>query len=149
MTELFIRPITRADQAVAREIILAGLASRWRGLDPSLNRDLDDIESAYCATGGLFFVGEVAGDIVATCALTFDAPQIGRIERMSVRADWQGHGFGRKLTNHLIETARAHNCHTMMLETTSTWSSAIQLYKSCGFTYLFEKDGDTHMQKTL
>ncbi len=146
---LQIRQFEQADQVAARALILAGLAARWGVLDPAYNRDLDDIFATYCQAGALFYVGEVAGALVATCALTFDGPGIGRIERMSVREDFQGQGFGRTLTLHLIEVARQHDCHIIKLETTSTWTSAINLYISCGFVPQFEQAGDTHMQRLL
>src|SRR5215203_5667644 len=42
-----IRPFVPADQAQAREIILAGLGEHWGFIDDTLNPDLDDILAAY------------------------------------------------------------------------------------------------------
>lgn len=55
------------DVAAAREIILAGLAERWGSLDPSKNRDLDDLALSYA--GATFLVAEDQGCVVATGAL--------------------------------------------------------------------------------
>ena len=149
MNDLTIRPFQPTDQVQARAIVLAGLGSRWGHIDYSLNPDLDDIQANYIDKGYHFFVAEVAGEMVGTCALTFDELRVGRIERMSVKAVWQRKGFARKLTNHLIQTARDCGCHTLNVETDTPWTSAVRLYQSCGFQLLFENDGETHMQMRL
>ena len=146
MPDLIIRPFQPTDQAPAQAIILAGMEARWGFLDHSLNQDLHDIQHNYVDVGNYFFVAELEGEMVATCALTHEAQGVARIERMSVKQEWWGQGFGRKLTTFLINFARDHNYKEVVVETQTVWTSAINLYKTIGFQLEFIHDGETHMR---
>lgn len=149
MTELMIRPFRIEDQALAKAIILAGMKIRWGSIDHSMNPDLNDIQASYIDNGHLFFVGEVDGKLVATGALTVEAEGVWRLERMSVLEKWQRHGFGRKFTAHLINTARSLNAHTIVTETERNWHSAIALYEQAGFQKTFVRGTEQHMSLDL
>lgn len=144
---LHIRPLARADQAAAQALILDGLAERWGQLDPTLNPDLRDIATSYAA--GCFLVAYQGDTLVATGALIPEAPGVGRIVRMSVRADLRGRGLGRRMLDALVDEARARGDTQLVLETTSTWTDAIRFYTRYGFTVIGEQDGDTHFVLAL
>lgn len=144
---LRIRPFARADQAAAQALILAGLAERWGQLDPTLNLDLRDIATSYAA--GCFLVAYWGDTLIATGALLPEGPGVGRIVRMSVRADLRGQGLGRRMLDALVDAARARGDLHLALETTSTWTDAIRFYTRSGFTVIGEHDGDTHFVLAL
>jgi ribosomal protein S18 acetylase RimI-like enzyme len=129
---MHIRPIQRRDQTQARALIESGLAERWGFLDSTCNPDLTDLYAHYVQRGHRFYVGDCAGVLVATGALTV-TENSGRIERVSVASDWRRRGFGRIMTNHLIDTARTMGLAHVMVETNHDWRSAVALYRACGF----------------
>jgi hypothetical protein len=46
---LSIGPFSREDQDPVKQLIQAGLAEHWGFIDPTLNPDLNDIETNYAA----------------------------------------------------------------------------------------------------
>lgn len=149
LSRLTFRPFQPEDQVAAHAIVMSGMAQRWGAVDPTLNPDLHDIAHSYTASGNYFFVGEVDGAMVATAALTLDADGVPRIERMSVRAAWQGMGFGRTFTHFLIDQARELGHAQLRVETNSDWTSALKLYQSCGFVLESTVDGPFGQESNL
>ena len=145
-----IRGFQLTDQDAARQIILDGLAERWGTLDPTLNHDLDDIWGHYLATGGAFLVAVAdTGRLVGTGALSVVSPQVGRIERVSVRADCRGQGLGWAISQALVAVARQRPYRQLVVETTETWLDAVRLYQRCGFVIVARQAGDVHLSLTL
>lgn len=144
-----IRPFIPSDQPATRLLILAGLAERWGWLDPTRNRDLDDIQARHVATGGVFVVVEQNGVIIGAGGLILEAPGVGRIVRVSVVALQRGCGIGRAITLHLLEEGRLRGCHTILVETNDDWHSAVRLYESCGFVPYSHQNGEIHMRLSL
>lgn len=144
-----IRPFQPADQPAAKALILAGLAERWGDLDLSLNPDLDNIWVEYIVRGGAFIVVTCQSRLVGTGALSVEAPDVGRIERVSVCAKHRRHGLARAISEHLVAEAQRRHYRQVLVETTDTWESAIRLYQACGFTPYAYRDGDVHMVLTL
>jgi hypothetical protein len=64
------------------------------------------------------------------------------IRRMSVAAAARRDGVGRVILAELIATARTWRVPRVVLETTSTWTAAIDFYRSCGFTVTGEVAGE-------
>jgi len=58
-----VRRFDPSDQEHARALILEGLKEHWGQIDPSLNRDLDDIAVTY--KDGLFLVACRGPDLIA------------------------------------------------------------------------------------
>lgn len=137
-----IRPFQPGDQAAAKALVLAGLAAHWGALDPTRNPDLDDIAAGYAH--GVFLVAEENGRIIGTGGLLPEADGVSRIVRMSVAADRQRRGVGRRMLQRLIDFAREQGSHRLVLETTSTWHGAIAFYRQAGFRLVAEQDGDSH-----
>ena len=144
-----IRAFTPADQAPAKNLVLAGLAERWGQLDTTLNPDLNDIWQHYVASGGAFVVALFEDAIVGTGALSREEEGVMRIERVSVASDHRRCGLGRALSDYLIALARQRNCTRLLVETTDTWHSAIRLYQECGFVPFEHRGGDIHMVLNL
>lgn len=142
-----IRPFQPADQQAVRDLILAGLGEHWGFIDPALNPDLDDIAAHY--DRAVFLVAERAGEVIGTGALVHEAAEVGRIVRMSVRADMRRLGLGSLILRELCRRGRALGYRELVLETTSTWSHVIRFYERFGFRVLAERDGDTHMVLAL
>ncbi|KAG0298517.1 hypothetical protein BGZ97_004024 [Linnemannia gamsii] len=57
-----------------------------------------------------------------------------RMMRLSVSADRRGQGLAKKMIRHLIEKARERQFDLILVETEVPWTSAVQIYKSEGFS---------------
>jgi GNAT superfamily N-acetyltransferase len=152
---LTIRPFRLDDQRAAQALILDGLREHWGWLDPTLNRDLNNIATNYAA--GIFLVGEImdetGSELVATGALLPEVTESGesvwRVVRMSVHADLRGQGIGRRLLDALLQWAQQQGARLIVVETTSTWTDAVRFYTRYGFILVEERDDETHMQLEL
>ncbi len=147
MSDLVIQQFTPADQPAARALILAGLEEHWGSLDPSLNRDLDDIATSYAE--GIFLVARQGGQLVGTGALLPEGRACGRIARMSVARSHRRRGIGTRVLRALLEAAQARGYHRIVLETTETWDEAIAFYLHHGFRVVACRAGDVHFEMVL
>jgi GNAT superfamily N-acetyltransferase len=128
-----VRPFRAADQAAARELILAGLAGHVGFLDETLNPDLDDIAGRYTGQGRCFLVAERAGRIVGAGGLVPERPGAARLVRVSVAAAVRGRGVGRALVERLLSVAWAAGCTEVVVETNHDWADAVAFYRRLGF----------------
>lgn len=74
---------------------------------------------------------------------------VGRIVRMTVSADHQRTGVGRKILAALLAAAVVAGYSKVLLETTSTWQSAVAFYTACGFVPVKMEDGDQHFRRVI
>jgi GNAT superfamily N-acetyltransferase len=123
-----------------RSLILDGLREHWDTLDPALNRDLDDLSTAYA--GGTTLVACHRGDVVATGTLCRRDGNAAQIVRMSVATAHRRTGLGRRLTEALIETARGWGMERVVLETSADWAAVVEFYLRCGFTLTHYEAGE-------
>ena len=157
MTQLIFRDFAPNDQAPVKALVLAGMAQRYGDIDPSLNPDLNDIHKHYVQQAASFIIVEVAGEMVGCGALILEngSREVGRIVRVSVRADQQRRGYGRQISQRLIEIAEARGFARLLVETNDDWDSALRLYQSLGFVeYKRERSAEfgvveVHMEKAL
>lgn len=155
--DVTIRMLRPDDEQSVRMLILSGLGQRFGIAKPELNPDLDAIYANYVAAGESFIVAEQNGRIVGSGALIREkgSVHIGRIVRVSVAAESQGQGIGRKISRYLINMAATRGFNQLLIETNSTWESALKLYKSLGFQEVSRRvDPDfgyteVHMQLSL
>jgi GNAT superfamily N-acetyltransferase/uncharacterized damage-inducible protein DinB len=146
---LTIRDFTPRDQIVTRRLVLAGLGDHFGTIDETMNPDLDDIATHYLAPGHRFVLAERDGALVGAGALIEEAPDTGRLVRMSVDRAHRSQGIGRALVNHLLAEARTRGYRRVVIETNDDWRDAIGLYRACGFTEFDRRDGEIHMALEL
>lgn len=144
-----IRPFQPADQAAARDLILTGLGEHFGHIDATLNPDLQDIWTSYTARGGHFFVAQRDSVLVGTGGLVLEAEDIWRIVRVSVASQHRRLGIGKRMTRHLIATARDLGASAIVVETNQDWLDAISLYLRCGFAIEAYRDGECHLRLVL
>jgi len=137
-----IRPFQSEDQLEVRQLILAGLAEHWVGLDPSLNPDLDDIQNAYA--NAFFLVALQNGKIIGSGALVPRSDDTAEIVRMSVAAYKRRKGIGRRILENLCAQAKQLGYRRIVLETTHTWREVIKFYEQFGFEVTHHLDGDVY-----
>ena len=145
-----IRDFEAADQDAVRELVLAGLRERWGdAYDPTFNPDLDDIAAEYVRQGAEVIVADLDGAIVA-CGMVVVLPDgRGQIRRVSVDEGHRRQGLGRRIVGELIERARRREMGELIVRADTPWTSALELYRSCGFDELGQDDVDTHFSLRL
>ena len=79
-----IRTFEPGDQHIVKKLILGGLSEHFDALDPTLNKDLENISATYLTNRNIMLVAELDGKILATGALIREAERTGRIVRVSV-----------------------------------------------------------------
>ena len=123
-----------------RALILDGLREHWGTIDPTLNRDLDDLSTAHA--GGVTLVASDRGEVVGTGTLRRGDDDSAEIVRMSVAPGHRRTGLGRRLTEALVETAHGWGMQRVVLETSAGWTEVVQFYARCGFTLTHYEDGE-------
>lgn len=73
----------------------------------------------------------------------------GRIVRVSVSQTHRRRGIGRTLVAHLLQTARRRGFRHVLVETNHDWTSAIALYRHCGFTETDRDEESIHLSLSL
>lgn len=131
VSEVAILSAHPSEYTAVTALIIQGLTARWGTYDASVNPDLLDF--ANCYRQAVILVAKIDGVIIGCGVLVKDANAAGRIVRMTVRADRQRTGVGRKILDSLLEAAKTTGYRVLLLETTSTWKSAVAFYTACGF----------------
>ena len=144
-----IQPVRMEFHEEAKALVLNGLEERFGFLDLSYNPDLQSILQSYGGERSVFLVGIHDGLVICTGAVSFDAPGVGRVERMSVMKSYRRAGAAKAMIRSLESWARQEGYRRLVLETNNEWQSAIELYKKTGYT-LYENDGKfSHFKKDL
>lgn len=145
-----IRDFVPEDQQELRQLVLAGLEERWGdAFDRQFNADLEDFGSNYLARGSEIVVIELDHELVATGTLVPDGPSTGRIVRMSVTALHRREGLAQQLVAELVARARRREMSELRVLTDTPWTSAVELYRSCGFVEVACDEQDTHFMMHL
>lgn len=145
-----IRDFGPGDQTPVRELVLAGMRERWGdAYDPSANPDLDDLSATYVDRGAEVVVVEIDGTVVATGILQPQGDGRARILRLSVAQAHRRQGVGRQVVHELIRRARRRGMLELLVLTDTPWTSALALYRSCGFDQIGQDDTDTYFALTL
>lgn len=145
-----VRDFQPGDQGPVRELVLEGMRERWGdAYDPLANPDLDDIKASCIDQGVEVVVVELEGGIVATGMLQPEGDGGGRIVRVSVDRAHRRQGFGRHVVEELVRRARRRGMREVVVLTDTPWTSALALYRSCGFNDAGQDDTDSHFSLHL
>jgi ribosomal protein S18 acetylase RimI-like enzyme len=140
-----VRDFRPTDQCGLRRLILEGLRDRWgEAFDASVNPDLNDFVANYLARGAEIVVVEADGELIASGILTAEDDITGRIVRMSVAAAHRRQGVARRVVDELVRRARRRSMTGVRVATDTPWTSAVELYRACGFNEVGSDGTDTH-----
>lgn len=117
--------------------------TKYFALETEDERVLDDPEGEILEPGGAILFARLPenGEIVGTCALIKVDSEHYELGKMAVTERVRGRKIGKKLLIAAIKKARSLNAAYMTLETNSSLTPAINLYKSLGFIQLpFEEE---------
>ncbi|GAB4242696.1 MAG: GNAT family N-acetyltransferase [Ekhidna sp.] len=136
-----IRMANNADQPQIIRLVKTVL--REFGFDyapESSEADLQNIEDHYLRLGGVFLLMENnEQELIATGALKRLEEGSFKIRKMYVAKPHRGKGYGKDILIRLLEIAQKEMASIIILETSSSMLSAINLYKSHGFEMTDEK----------
>lgn len=100
--------------------------------------DLEDIETAYLANGGKFYLLESkAGDIVGTVALKVMPGRQGKLKRFYVKDIYRRSGLGKLLYDSIEEYSRSINLSVISLAVGKNLVEAQNFYKKQGFNEVY------------
>ncbi len=99
----------------------------------SLERELGGLAKKYGAPKGKVFLARHEGEICGCVAYQKLGNGICEMKRLFVPDRFRGHGYGRKLCDALIRSAKDENFKLMRLDTGNLLTEAIAMYKSIGF----------------
>jgi putative acetyltransferase len=151
MVPFSIRLANRSDEPAIQHVIRTVYDEYGWPWDPEdYHQDLYNIDTAYFDKGGMFWVGELDGEVVGTTALEiFPAFPDGdtlvmvngalrgagcdcSLERLYLLASARGQGIGRKLLQHTIDSAKSAGCSRMEIWSDKKLVEAHALYEKIG-----------------
>ena len=137
-----IRTAQRGDlEEIVRLLADDELGSRRERYEKPLPPAYEEAFSAITGqTGNSILVAEINGEVVGCLQLTL-IPGLARmgmtraqVEGVRVDSRYRGHGIGKALLEHAIETAKVHGCGLVQLTTDKTRGDAHRFYEKLGFT---------------
>lgn len=73
----------------------------------SYDEEIDEHEHSC-----IHILGELNGEPVAAARIRFPGPY-AKLERIAVRKEWRGHGFGHQLVNYMLDQCRSRGYSCM------------------------------------
>jgi GNAT superfamily N-acetyltransferase len=143
-----VRSFQRADQSAVRELIESGLGEHFGYVDTNANPDLRDIHSSYCLRGNLFFVAEVAGQLLGTTGMIIKRPA-AQVVRVSVAKSHRRCGVATQLMHHCMEYARHQQISVLIAYTQPEWPDALGFYLHHGFQIYGKDNIDVHLRRSV
>lgn len=133
-TELTVR-ILEYDAKYAADF--AQLNYEWLNqyfeVEPHDREMLDAPEEYIISKGGQIFFAAVGTEIVGTVALIVESPDTYELAKMGVTNKYRGLKIGKKLIQHAIDYSRQQNKKSIVLESNTKLTPALNLYIQTGF----------------
>lgn len=132
--------VTQPDElAAVKAIFLEYIASLGFDISSFQNTDKEfsNLLDLYGPPKACIIVAPTSGrnpELAGCIALKPIADGVCEMKRMYVRPAYRGQGIARQLVTELLTFAKLAGYHTMKLDTLSTMTDAIGLYRSFGFT---------------
>jgi ribosomal protein S18 acetylase RimI-like enzyme len=125
---------TAEDVAEVRQLFLEyaqslGFSLCFQGFD----EEMATFPAKYVGRGGFLLLGAVDGKPAGAVGLWSLGDGACEMKRLFVRPEARGHGLGRRLALALMQGARERGYALMRLDTLTTMTEAIALYRSLGF----------------
>lgn len=100
--------------------------------------ELAGLPGAYVPPGGGLWLAKVSGELAGVVGLrpleTGHAEGRAEMKRLWVRPGFRGHSLGRRLTEVVIDAAKAAGYKSLCLDTLAQMKAAHGLYRSLGFS---------------
>jgi GNAT superfamily N-acetyltransferase len=107
-------------------------------------RYVDAAPAEFEPPGGLLLVAYAGEDPVACGGVRVIGPGLAEIKRMYVAPSARGRGLGRTLLGALEAAAVDLGCDRVRLDTAASFTEAVRLYHSAGYTDIADYNGNPH-----
>ncbi len=97
------------------------------------HRDLFTVEDTYLRSGGMFAVLRVDGRVAGIIAALNRGDGVAEGERLYLRKEVRGHGYGEQLLRHLVDWARDRGFDRLIGWSDKRFLEAHGLYLKIGF----------------
>ena len=130
-----IRAADAHDSDDVRDVVQRVLAEYGMSVDAQgVDADLQDLEAAYAARGGIFEVAvDSDGRVAGCCGIYPIDGATCELRKMYLVKETRGQGLGGRLLRRALAFARARGFRRVELETASVLKEAIALYAGAGF----------------
>jgi putative acetyltransferase len=143
-----LRPITAADDAAMAQVIRT-VMPEFGACGPGFalnDPEVDHLSAAYAVPRAAYYVLVRESRVVGgggIAPLAGGDPDVCELRKMYFLGEVRGHGQGRRMLQHCIETARRLGYQRCYLETLTGMDAAQYLYAAAGFKALCAPLGAT------
>ncbi|SFE73911.1 ribosomal protein S18-alanine N-acetyltransferase [Nitrosomonas sp. Nm166] len=81
------------------------------------------------------------GDTLIGYGIMMMSPEEAHVLTLGIAANWQKKGFGGRLLQHLIQSAKKENAKSMFLDVRESNHGAARLYRQMGFQHIATRKG--------
>jgi len=138
MDRMTLRVVTASDpESIAHTALLFRMYQDDLGVDlctQGFEEEIAALPGLYSLPRGVLFIGLVDDEPVACGAVRPLEAGICEMKRIFIRPEWRGYGYGRRMTERLVEFGRISGYERMRLDTLARLTPAVQLYRTLGFT---------------
>jgi len=135
-----IRPATNDDCPEIKRVIMTvhdEYGFTWDA--EGYHADLEDIEKAYLAPGGAFWVMELAGGVIATCGVKRRSQELCELYRLYLLSEYRGNGYGGLFFAHSVDWSRESGFGRMDIWSDVKLTDAHKLYEKRGAVYVGQR----------
>ena len=108
--------------------------------------DMGDVESAFFAGGGMFWMAFEGTELVGTLGLAKKNEKVGVLKKFFIRKDKRGSGLSIELYDRLIAFAKEEKLSKIILDTPSILPRAHRFYERAGFRRITKEDLPVHYE---
>ena len=131
---MVIRPAQAVDGPKIVKLITTILAQEFPDDQSAYAADdLKRVVETYKGPQSAFFVAEEGDQIVGTCGVKAENPQVAILRRLFVDSHHRGQGIGAGLLREALVFCRTMGFHEIVIRTSNRMERAIRLCKSLGF----------------
>ncbi len=109
-------------------------------VEPQLDSDLDNPETAYMQPGGAIFLLEHEGKIFGCCAIKPLNSKSAEIKRLYLDKAVRRRGYGKQLLDTAIEYCQQMSYTRLVLDSHIRFSQATRFYKRNGFSPMKQEE---------
>jgi GNAT superfamily N-acetyltransferase len=132
---LTVRKIEKKDEKSVRDLIESIMHNEFMNdAQHYTSADLENITKYYSGQKDYFFVAEIDGKIIGTCAVKQDDDQTALLRRLFVHPRYRKKGYGAILIETAVDFCKKHGYKNIIFRGTSRMNRALESIKRKGFS---------------
>ncbi len=147
-TEMKIRPIRSEDDLQLGAVIRSCFRDYAATEEGTVFSDpvIDRLSASFAMERSAYFVLDADDEVVGGAGfqpLKGGAQDVCELQKMYIRKDFRGKGWGRALLERCLDEAKRLDFRQCYLESLPELKDALKLYEAAGFNYRVERMGNT------